>query len=290
MKKIPLFKIRCSAIGKIMSETRGKSVAQKIAELSAKIQDATQKRDAIRDGLISKSKATARIEKMESELVKMMPYKDAPNLSQTCITYLEKWANEYIYERRIDFTSKTTDKGNLVEDDAIIYACGHIKEMGLSSKNPERFRDDFMEGEPDVLATDYVFDTKCSWSHDTFPLYATEIPESDYDWQVKGYMHLTGRKFGRIVFVLMSMPEEMLQREARWKLGPDFSRQDYEDFTAQFRYDDLPPYLRIKEFEVLQDDEAIDAIKARVLECRKYIAETIVPQIESNIKKYTDND
>jgi len=290
MKKIPLFKIRCSAIGKIMSEPRGKSFSQKIVELSAKIQDATQKRDAIRDGLISKEKATARIEKMESELLQMMPHKDAPNLGQTCISYLEKWVNEYVYERRIEFTSKTTDKGNLVEEDAIVYACGHIEEMGLSSKNPERFKDDFMEGEPDVLAPDFVFDTKCSWSHDTFPLYATELPEIDYDWQVKGYMHLTGRKFGRVVFVLMSMPEEMLAKEARWKLGPDFSRQDYEDFTAQFRYDDLPPYLRLKEFEVLQDDEAVEAIKARVLECRKYIAETIIPQIESNIKKYSDND
>lgn len=288
MREIPTFRIRCSSIGQIMTEPRGKSVKQKIADLYAKLAEQNTRLETIKPTLKSYGQQQERIAKTEAEIERLLPHADDPNLSTTCISFLEKWANEFVYERRVEFRSKMTDKGNIVEDDAIVYASGWVKEMGLSAKNEEKFRNDFLQGSPDVISDEYVFDTKCSWNHDTFPLYSTELPEADYDWQVKGYMALTGKTKGRVVYVLMSMPDEMIEREARWKLGQEYTTQEFNDFAAQFRYDDLPPELRLKEFEVEWDEDAIAAIEKRVQECRNYIKSTIIPALQSNVKKYEE--
>ena len=284
--EIPEFRIRCSAIGSIMTDPRGKSVAEKITEIEASIVEKSAKLEVTKPTLKTYQNILDSIRKLETSRELLLPLIDAPNLSQTCISFLEKWVSEKVYKRRVEFTSKQTNKGNIVEEDAIIYASGHVGEMGLSSKNEQRFNSDFLHGEPDVISEDYVFDLKSSWSHDTFPLYATELPESDYEWQVLGYMALTGKKKGRVIFALMSMPEEMIMKEARWKLGYEYTEDQYQEFADQFRYDDLPPYLRIKEFEVEYSEEKIEAIKKRVLECRDYINNTILPRIEENSKKY----
>lgn len=288
MIDIPLFKIRCSAIGTIMTEPKCKSVKQKIADLQAKLAEQNTRLETIKPTLKSYGQQQERIAKTEAEIERLLPHADDPNLSQSCISFIEKWVNEFVYERRVEFSSKMTDKGNIVEDDAIVYASGWVKEMGLCAKNEEKFSNDFLQGSPDVISGEYVFDTKCSWSHDTFPLYSQELPETNYDWQVKGYMALTGKRKGRVVYVLMSMPDEMIEREARWKLGQEYTMQEFNDFAAKFRYDDLPPELRLKEFEVEWDDDAIEAIEKRVQECRNYIQSTIIPALQSNVKKYEE--
>lgn len=287
---LPDFKIRCSAIGQIMTEPQGKSPSQKLEEAILKYNDQSQKLAGIRPELKSHQQQLDRIKKTEAEIEILKANVDAPFLGKTCISYLHKWVTERIYERRVDISTKTMKKGLMVEDDAITYACGWIEEMGLSNKNTQRWRDSFMEGEPDVLnhETGYVFDTKCSWDHTTFPLYDMELPEPAYGWQGLGYMALTGLRKCRIVYVLMSMPEEMIQKEARWRLGYEFTELEYEQFSAQFRYDDLPAHLRLKEFEVEWDPELVEAIKRRVIECRKYINDVIMPAIAANVEKYGD--
>lgn len=305
---VPKFKIRCSAIGKIMTEPKGKSVRQRLEEMAADIEakktklaetksanelriaamkpelKATEK--AKESAAKAESKLADQIKDLEEKYKELLPDIDAPNLSQTCITFLQNWVNGYVYQRRIEVVTKYTYKGNKVEDDAITFASGWIPEMGLSSKNEEHFENEYFKGTPDVIGDEYVFDAKSSWSHETFPLYASEIPETDYEWQVLGYMDLTGKTHGMVVFVLMSMPDELLEKEARWKLGPDHSREQYLDFARNYQYDDLPAYLRIKEYEISYDPDKIEAVKKRVLQCRHYIENTILPALERNAKKY----
>lgn len=309
---IPTFKIRCSAIGKIMTEPKGKSVRQRLEEMAVDIESKKNKLEetkraneerlaSMKEGLKATDKAREsaaraeakmadQIKSLEEKYKELLPNIDAPNLSQTCIGFLEDWVNGHVYQRRIEVVTKFTYKGNAVEEDAIAYASGYIAEMGLSSKNEEHFENEFFKGTPDVIGDHYVFDAKSSWSHDTFPLYASEIPESDYDWQVLGYMDLTGKTQGRVVFVLMSMPEEIIEKEARWKLGPDHTREEYLEFAKNYQYDDLPAYLRIKEYEVAYDPDKIEAVKKRVRECRDYIENTILPALEKNAKKYHHYD
>lgn len=284
--KVPEFKIRCSAIGKIMTNPAGKSIAEKIAELEQDLKERTEKFLGMKQGLKTTEKAAEMIDRKGRELTELYLQVGEPNLSNTCKTFLKTWLDEKIYQRRIEFTSKQTDKGITVEEDAIIYAAAHIDEMGFVSKNLHRFSNDFMHGEPDVINDEYVFDIKSSWTHGTFPLYDSDIPETDYAWQVLGYMELTKKQKGGVIFCLMSMPEDMIRKEARWKLPEGFSEQEYEDFAAQFRYDDLPPYLRIKQYEVEYSEEKIEAIKNRVNECRAYIETVLIPEVEKNFKKF----
>lgn len=285
---IPEFKIRCSAIGKIMTDPRGKSVKQRLAEIQSDIEQKTLKLAGIKPELKSAENLRNQIERLKIQYSDLEPLAEAPHLSQTCISFLESWVNEHVYQRRIEVTTKYTTKGITVEDDAIVYASGYIPEMGLSSKNEQRFFNDYCHGEPDVISDDYVFDAKSSWSHDTFPLYSKEIPETDYEWQILGYMDLTGKQKGRVVFILMNMPEEMIIREAKWKLGQDYTFDEFSEFAAKYQYDTLPAFLRIKEYEIVYDPEKIEAVKKRVLECRDYINNSILPALEDNAKKYKD--
>jgi hypothetical protein len=97
------FKIRCSAIGKIMTNPRTKG-----------------------------------------EL-----------LSQTAKTYIEEEVLRAKYGIIKTFSSRYTDKGNLVEDEAIDMASNAL-EIGFLYKNHEHFENDFLTGTPDVNTNDIL--------------------------------------------------------------------------------------------------------------------------------------
>jgi len=284
---IPVFKISASQCGKIMSGADGKSVKQRLEELRIEIADREAKLAEMKPTLKTYPKQVEMFKRRQAEYLELLPRENEPNLSKTCITYLRKWADEKIYKRRVEFTSKQTDKGNLVEDVSIDYASIHL-EWGLVSKNLERFHNEWAHGEPDLVLENEVPDIKSSYTHETFPLYSPELENKDYEWQDLVYQWLTGIKKGSIVFVLTSMPDEMIRKEARFskQLSEGYTEQEYEEFAEQFRYDDLPPYLRIKQYEVEYNEEKIEAIKTRVKECRKYIETVLIPEVEKNFKKF----
>lgn len=284
---IPVFKISASQCGKIMSGADGKSVKQRLEELRIEIEERETKVLEMKPTLKTYPKQLEMLERRKAEYLELLPRENEPNLSKTCITYLRKWADEKIYKRKVQFSSKQTDKGNLVEDASIDYASIHL-EWGLVSKNLERFSNEWAHGEPDLVLENEVPDIKSSYTHETFPLYSPELENKDYEWQDLVYQWLTGIQKGSIVFVLTSMPDEMIRREARFskQLPEGYTEQEYEEFAAQFRYDELPPYLRIKQYDVEYNEEKIEAIKTRVNECRKYIETVLIPEVEKNFKKF----
>jgi len=284
---IPVFKISASQCGKIMSGADGKSVKQRLEELRIEIEERETKVLEMKPTLKTYPKQVEMLERRKAEYMELLPRENEPNLSKTCITYLRKWADEKIYKRKVQFSSKQTDKGNLVEDVSIDYASIHL-EWGLVSKNLERFHNEWAHGEPDLVLENEVPDIKSSYTHETFPLYSPELENKDYEWQDLVYQWLTGIQKGSIVFVLTSMPDEMIRKEARFskQLPEGYTEQEYEEFAAQFRYDELPPYLRIKQYDVEYSEEKIEAIKTRVKECRKYIETVLIPEVEKNFKKF----
>jgi len=287
--QIPLFKCRASAAGKIMTEPKGMSIKQRLHALHADIfEKAEMQHQAKNKGTKTYLERAEKIERMKSQAAELEKIKDVPNLSATCIAHLKEWLIEQLYGGRKEFTAKPTEKGTKVEEDAIIYASCHIADMGLCSKNLEQFWNDWFTGEPDVLIRDFVPDIKSSYTQFTFPLMETDLPESDYDYQVTVYADLLKKTRGRVIYVLMSMPEEMIIKEARWKLPQDYTPEQYEAFAAQYRYDHLPPYLRLKEFEVEITQDKINAIRQRVEDCRAYIANVLLPEVEKNRLKYQD--
>ncbi len=192
-------------------------------------------------------------------------------LSETAKSYCKDWLKQQLYSRRKSFTSKYTDKGNFVENQAIEYLEEALG-WDFAVKNEKREYTELIEGECDVILSDTIVDLKCSYDCFTFPLFNTVIPEKDYEYQIQGYMFLYGKPKGEVIFCLMDTPEEVIQKEVRWKLGEEYTREQYEAFYATYIYSGLPDDLRIKRFQFEYNLDMIRAIESRVLECREYIA------------------
>jgi hypothetical protein len=215
------FKIRCSAIGKIMTNPRTKG-----------------------------------------EL-----------LSQTAKTYIEEEVLRAKYGVIKPFYSRYTDKGNIVEGEAIQMAAEAL-ELGLIWKNEEHFTNDFLTGTPDVNTDDVLLDVKSSWDATTFPFFATEIPTKDYFFQLQGYLELTGKTKALLVYCLVNTPIEMVEdeiRRAHWNahlLEEDLDLRD--EILKRHVFDHIPLNRRVKVFEVEKDEQVITEIKDRVELCREY--------------------
>jgi len=207
------FKIRCSAIGQIMTEPRSKS----------------------------------------------------ETLSKTCMTYLEEWAKEQIYKRKKIIVSKYMEKGLAVEDDAIEYISISFPDYPLMLKNEQFFEDEFKTGTPDIILEDEIIDIKSSWDCFTYPLFEHDLPEQNYYWQMQGYMSLTGKKKSKVIYVLMDTPEELVDKEVR------FDPEHEAEIMDRHTYKNIPSKYRIKEFAVYRNDQDIERINQRVLQCREYI-------------------
>jgi len=195
-------------------------------------------------------------------------------LSKTAKSYVKKWLKEKQYGKTIFFSTKHTEKGNIMEDEAIDLV-GDMYGLGLVIKNEDRFENDFIVGTPDLLTENTVRDIKCSWSLDTFPAYETEVPNKDYYWQLQGYMWLTGKSEAYLDYCLMDTPIHLINSEMRseaYKTGVKALSQKQEDRIMQrLTFSDVPQQLRVKTFEIPRSEEAIEAIKLRVNECNTYM-------------------
>lgn len=179
------------------------------------------------------------------------PRSKTETLSETTKTYLKEWAVSEIYGYQKEIKSKYITKGLTKEDEAIDKAIEWL-DLDFVLKNEKYFEDDYFCGTPDLITDDEVIDIKNSWDCFTFPLFDNEIKNKDYFTQLQVYMHLTGKRKARLVYVLLNTPEEM-----QWE--------------QQLKYDDKPKELRIKAFEVEYDAEFIETLKSKVIESREYI-------------------
>ena len=208
---LPEFKIRCSAIGQIMTNSRTKG-----------------------------------------------------QLSKTAQSYVETWIKEQIYKRRKVVTTKYMDKGNMVENESIAFA-GRVLNADIT-KNEQRYENELLIGTPDVITEDYVIDVKNSWDCFTFPLFYENVPNKDYFYQAQGYMALTGLSHYKLIYTLLDTPDSLIEREFKYA-----SELDYDTFAKDYRYSEIDEAYRIRIFEIERDDDVIDAINGRVIECREYI-------------------
>ena len=216
-----MLKIRCSAIGKIMTNARGKSEV----------------------------------------------------LSKTCKAYLQELAIEEMYGIKKEFSSRYTDKGNIVENESIELA-QQVLDCGFIHKNEEKLSNDYLTGTPDVNTNDILLDIKSSYDGTTFPFFAEEIPTKDYYYQLMGYMALTGKTESLLVYCLTNTPSEIVEDEVRrehWKNHLiDESEELRQEVESKHNFDHIPTEKRIKTFEVNYDEEVIKAIYKRIEECREY--------------------
>jgi hypothetical protein len=187
-------------------------------------------------------------------------------LSETAKTMLVTWYKEKLYNRRKEIQSKYLTKGNLCEDDSIAY----INQLYGTDyrKNEQYFNSEYINGTPDILTEDTVLDIKSSWSFDTFPLFSSNLPSKDYFAQVQGYMHLTGKKKGSVIYVLMDTPDELIEKEWRSAGGTGLVTPE---FKANYKYTDISSELRVKRFDFDYDADFIGQVVDKVEMARNFI-------------------
>lgn len=167
--------------------------------------------------------------------------------------------------------SKETEKGHLVEDDAILFLMQ--QEFISAEKNTIRFNNDWITGEPDIIS-DIVYDTKCPWTYWSMPYFKDDIEskslDAGYDWQQLCYLWLLRENHefkpkiideAQLKYILMPTPNKCL---GKW-----------DDFTLHIDFvESMNPADRISTYSIKWDALKIEMIKTKITAARKY-AETL---------------
>ncbi len=263
------FKIRCSAIGKIMAGNVGLTDSQLATMNKLKERKVNAEFD----------KAKPLTENMEKELAALEHAHENPELPSGAKTYCRDYLKGKLLGREKHVTTKQIAKGHINEDDALDLVADFM-DLGMLLKNEQSHENDFMRGTPDtgVLKIDgkrTIIDIKNSWDASTFPLMDESLPNDDYFYQGQGYMNLLDAEQFIVAYVLTNTPEHMIERECRYycnAYGMDEIDGDlYDEFKQRMTFDDVPLKYRVKPFKFDRDDKIIKEIEKRVEMCRKYI-------------------
>lgn len=266
--ELPVFKIRASAVSQIMGKLSGG-----ITEVQSKNLKTLE----------DKEKRTA---KQEETFQELLAKKDAPKtLPKTCVSYLEQWVKEKVFNYRTELKSDYLDKGNMCEDEAIAMT---IKEFGLpyNEKNEFFFENDYMTGTPDIIYQDEIIDTKCSFTPDTFPVFVDKPLKEhniNYWWQGQSYMELCSVNNYSVAYCLVNTPKEIVDKLLyRGTQGLNFEASDrkHKEIVARHNFDNVPSSMRVKRFPFVRDPESAKAIEIRVKMCRKYINNNLITKIK----------
>ena len=252
------FKIRASAASQIVGGHIGLSPAQNKEHIK------------LTDKLASGKPLTDLQGKALQDLTNKIANPEAP---QGLKTYCENWYKEQLYQRRKEFSSKYTAKGNEVEDASINYIAEQLG-YGMLIKNEKHFTNDFLKGTPDVILKNHIIDVKNSWDWSTFPLLETKV-EPAYYWQAQAYLDLVGRDSYKLIYVLSDTPADLIQKEAYYYARnngfEELTDEIYQYFVEKMTYPDVDDSLKIRVFEIKRNENDIKKLYSRVKTCREYI-------------------
>jgi hypothetical protein len=264
-------KVRASSLGKIMA-----------TDAKDKI---TDKQLLTLNGLLEKVKLT------EAQCVtrdKLIAKRDAPPaLSTGAKTFIRTMALEDKHpELKRNIESKYLDKGILVEDKSIDLAC-KVFNWGDLLKNELYFENDYICGTPDVITDDFIVDVKTPFDIHTFfkHHFETRIVDSNYYWQLMGYMMLTGRTTAYLCYCLVNTPEHIFYKElesTKWKvrdnlgvldLPADKEDEIFQEVYDKHHFDFMDDSKRVKMFKIESSEREFNLIKQKVELAREYYNE-----------------
>lgn len=187
------FLIRCSSLSSIIPDP------------------SSYPREEMNEAELEALKATSA--KRTPEQVQMLADVMARTLSEGAKEHVHKMVKRHLFDYpQPELGSKEVRKGLMQEGVAIDLLSAVTGE--LYTKNAERFSNDYLTGEPDLLADDHGDDTKCPWSWEQFPLTEAIARKyaitAGYDWQNRGYMLLTGLPRWATSYCMVDTPSELI--------------------------------------------------------------------------------
>jgi hypothetical protein len=184
-------------------------------------------------------------------------------------------SNKYGIEEYV--TSKHMEKGILNEREGLEMYRKHIGGDFPIDDTKQRLINNYCSGEPDLIHDGIVVDIKNSWSANSFPFWDEDIKNKSYIYQLQSYMWLAGLKSAKLVYTLTTTPEHIRNQEIQrlwFRLMDKPENQILEQYEVEMMaseiinkemvFDHIPVQNRIKIFEVLRDDEMIEAIQKRI--------------------------
>lgn len=176
-------------------------------------------------------------------------------LSESAKKVVEDEIRALYFGVREKISSKQMQKGIECEQQSIELL--NNVEFRLSKpyvKNTERRSNDWITGECDIYDADtkLIRDIKTSWSLATFPLFATNA--DDYEWQMRGYMWLWDCNEASVDYCLVDTPEHLIGYEQR----------------ELHIVSHIEPEKRVKSFVYERDLEKEERIKQRCKQLQGY--------------------
>ena len=265
-------KVRASSLGKIMADNSANSI--------------TEKQLLTLKGLLEKVKLT---EAQCATRDKLIAKRDAPPaLSTGAKTFIQQMAIEDKYGLTNDIENKYLDKGVFCEDEAI-NLCATVHGWNDFEMNCDHVSNDWIQGTPDVLGSDWLADIKCAWSIDTYSkhLFETRIVNSIYYWQLMSYLWLTNRTTAYLCYCLVNTPEHLFNKEVentKWRVRDNSDRIDldaetedaiFQELYDKHHFDFMDDSKRVKMFKIESSEREFNLIKQKVELAREYYNEVI---------------
>jgi hypothetical protein len=282
---------RCHSLSKIMTDPRGKTNKEKIAEAKVDIDkisgELAEAKTAGKLELKTNQKKAEKLIMLKEAVIELEKDKDdiGQMLSVGAKSHLIDLYVRIKYDRRKEIHSKYLEKGLQTEEDGITNISLFAKKF--LTKNSVRFENDYLTGEPDVLDGDSgmrftdVYDNKSSWDIYTFNRVKFKVDEinEDYWWQMQGYGWLTGATNLHLCYNLIDTPEAIIQREIKglwYSLGcPDDGDSLYEEakheLTKKMIYNDIPAEEKRHYISFAYDPSVEQRIIDRITLCREYM-------------------
>lgn len=183
---------------------------------------------------------------------------DGP-LSQGAKTYIRELVAQDIFGVDFEFSSKYTEKGNLVEPDSIDLL-NSVRGLNLQ-KNSERRKNAYIMGECDLFDQDRKrgHDVKSSWSIQTFPILPEACEDKLYEWQMRGYMALWDADEWEVNYCLVDTPEHLCKFEP----------------SQLHIVSHIPEQMRLTTWVVKRDKSKEDAMYERIVHAREYYRKVV---------------
>jgi len=257
----------------------------------------TEKQEITLRDLLSKIQLTPTQAKERDRLVAK---RDAlPELSETAKTLVKDYFNSLVRgTSKMHLSNKYLEKGKQLENMALAriakvngwQAPLNANKLGID------LTDEYGYGHPDAMYKNlgFGFDAKCSFSDQTFPLFAKDLKEAAktsfqrYEWQAKRYAMIAGFDHWYVCFSLENTPEQLIVNES-WKLWKESGNegQPDESFINEVRemhnFDHLPDWARVKTFRVDLTESDREKVKEHVTLARNYFDE-LMASYKLNLK------
>jgi len=128
-----------------------------------------------------------------------------------------------------------------------------VLDKGLAFKNDEHKEDEYFTGTCDVQLDDTIVDVKSVWGRKGLHAACNGL-DKDYEWQLRGYMHLYNKPKAILFYGLCDTPEEC-------------------NYGNEVIYSDMPIEERWTAYNVESDSQLVQEIIDKVVKCREYLDE-----------------